>query len=199
MLHQRNISRSTIVENNESKFDTVDSQASTLVATSLSMQQGDERETTPTRSDSRQGQSTTSISTSTTSGVVLRKQRTRTASATVDVSAYLNSLATRRNDLLTRQLPYDNPQDALAAFIDYLDASQGHALWPFEEVTARQWRIDSGARLGNFVSHLSRLVHQLIPNASIASRWAQTALQTALSCSNRHLAGRSFQVKKRNV
>ena len=67
-------------------------------------------------------------------------------------------------------------------------------VWAYEDVTAKGWRIPSGETLGAFVAQMSALFNALLPSARLESRWAQTALHLALSCSNRHYAGRSFQV-----
>lgn len=79
--------------------------------------------------------------------------------------------------------------------IEVLFFRKGSALWAFEDITSRNWRIASGEQLTNFVSHLSRLYSELLPKARTETRWAQTALHVALCCSNRHYAGRSFQVR----
>ncbi|VDO61295.1 unnamed protein product [Onchocerca flexuosa] len=65
-------------------------------------------------------------------------------------------------------------------------------LWANEDVTPRQWRIESAAQLGCMVRHLAELL--IGANPSLASRWSQLAMGMALSTSNRHIAGRSFQI-----
>jgi len=68
-------------------------------------------------------------------------------------------------------------------------------MWAFEDITARNWKVQSADQLSNFVSHLIRLFCELLSsNAKIETRWVQTALHVAICCSNRHYAGRSFQV-----
>ena len=83
--------------------------------------------------------------------------------------------------------------EAVLEMIHFLGARMGQAMWAYEDVTARQWRIGSGEAVGALVSQLSGLLALLVPAASIERRWADTALQLALNCSNRHYAGRSFQ------
>lgn len=70
--------------------------------------------------------------------------------------------------------------------------SMDKPLWANEDVTPRQWRIESAAQLGCLVRHLAELL--IKANPSLASRWSQLAMEMALSTSNRHIAGRSFQI-----
>ncbi|VDN40757.1 unnamed protein product [Gongylonema pulchrum] len=65
-------------------------------------------------------------------------------------------------------------------------------LWANEDVTPRQWRIESAEQLGCVVRHLAELLIGAIP--ALALRWTQLAMAMALSTSNRHIAGRSFQI-----
>lgn len=89
---------------------------------------------------------------------------------------------------------FDSVNDLAMAITDFLGAKKGVPLWAFEDITARFWRITSATQLSCFVTHLSRLMNELLPAARIETRWAQTALHAALSCPNRHYAGRSFQI-----
>uniref|UniRef100_A0A915PVF0 Uncharacterized protein n=1 Tax=Setaria digitata TaxID=48799 RepID=A0A915PVF0_9BILA len=65
-------------------------------------------------------------------------------------------------------------------------------LWANEDVTPRQWRIESAAQLECMVHHLAELL--IDSNPSLALRWSQLAMGMALSTSNRHIAGRCFQI-----
>ncbi|VDM37733.1 unnamed protein product [Toxocara canis] len=65
-------------------------------------------------------------------------------------------------------------------------------LWANEDVTVRQWRIESAEQLGCVVRHLAELLIESIP--LFAVRWTQLAMGMALSISNRHIAGRCFQI-----
>ena len=47
----------------------------------------------------------------------------------------------------------------------------------------------------HFLKYVLRIFRDSMPLAHIEERWANAALQLALSCSSRHCAGRSFQVK----
>ncbi len=47
----------------------------------------------------------------------------------------------------------------------------------------------------HFLKYVLRIFRDSMPLAHIEERWANCALQLALSCSSRHCAGRSFQVQ----
>lgn len=68
-------------------------------------------------------------------------------------------------------------------------------LWNYEDITAKVWSIRSGEQLDIFLQHVLRIFQESLPHALINERWAQTALQLGLSCSSRHYAGRSLQVR----
>ncbi|VDK46977.1 unnamed protein product [Anisakis simplex] len=65
-------------------------------------------------------------------------------------------------------------------------------LWMNEDVTVRQWRIESAEQLGCVVRHLAELLIEKIP--LVAVKWTQLSMAMALSISNRHIAGRCFQI-----
>lgn len=65
-------------------------------------------------------------------------------------------------------------------------------LWTNEDVTPRQWRIESAIQLGCMVRHLTELLIDANPNLPL--HWSQLSMGMALSTSNRHIAGRCFQI-----
>lgn len=65
-------------------------------------------------------------------------------------------------------------------------------LWSNEDITPKQWKIESAEHLGCLVRHLAELLLDNIP--LLAIRWTQLAMGMALSSSNRHIAGRCFQI-----
>uniref|UniRef100_A0A1A9ZKK1 Protein furry n=1 Tax=Glossina pallidipes TaxID=7398 RepID=A0A1A9ZKK1_GLOPL len=56
------------------------------------------------------------------------------------------------------------------------------------------WSIKSAEQLSCFLRHIVKVFSDSYPQARIAERWAQTALQLGLSCSSRHYAGRCLQI-----
>ncbi len=77
-------------------------------------------------------------------------------------------------------------------------------LWSCEDITAKSHEIRSAEQMEHFLKYVLRIFRDSMPLAHIEERWANCALQLALSCSSRHCAGRSFQVQsylfvKRNM
>ena len=66
-------------------------------------------------------------------------------------------------------------------------------MWAYEDITARVWTIKSAEQLSIFLKSILRVFQDSLPHAIIDERWAQIALQLALSSSSRHNAGRSLQ------
>ncbi|GFQ78118.1 protein furry [Trichonephila clavata] len=85
-------------------------------------------------------------------------------------------------------------EDTIKSLIDYLAGKKGHALWSYEDITAKVWSVKSAEQLSTFLQHVLYVFKESIPMAHIQDRWAQIALQLALSCSSRHYAGRSLQI-----
>ena len=67
-------------------------------------------------------------------------------------------------------------------------------LWHCEEITPRVFTIKSAEQMETFLRHVVRIFQGGTRGAHLEQRWAQVALQLALSCPSRHYAGRSFQV-----
>jgi hypothetical protein len=65
-------------------------------------------------------------------------------------------------------------------------------LWTNEEVSVKNWQIESADQLGCFVRHLAEYFINSLHN--LAYKWTEFAMQTALTTSNRHIAGRCFQI-----
>ncbi|KAK6100762.1 Cell morphogenesis N-terminal family protein [Brugia pahangi] len=87
---------------------------------------------------------------------------------------------------------FSTTSDLIQAFICCLSDKMDKPLWANEDVTPRQWRIESAAQLECMVRHLAELLIEAIPN--LALRWSQLSMGMALSTSNRHIAGRCFQI-----
>uniref|UniRef100_T1J0K0 DAD domain-containing protein n=1 Tax=Strigamia maritima TaxID=126957 RepID=T1J0K0_STRMM len=85
-------------------------------------------------------------------------------------------------------------EDLVKSLIDFIASKKSHSLWSYEDITARMWSIRSAEQLETFLRHILQVFKESQPHAHIEERWAQIALQLALSCSSRHYAGRSLQV-----
>lgn len=87
------------------------------------------------------------------------------------------------------------PMEAtIKALVDFLASKKDSPLWAYEDITAKVWSVKSAEQLSTFVHHVVTVFKDSLPQAHIEQRWAQVALQLALSCSSRHYAGRSLQI-----
>lgn len=86
-------------------------------------------------------------------------------------------------------------RQSLTYFNNLLNAPRKcRPLWSCEEITPRLTVIKSAEQLESFLRNVVRIFHGTVRGSHLEQRWAQVALQLALSCSSRHYAGRSFQV-----
>lgn len=77
--------------------------------------------------------------------------------------------------------------------VHYLTHKKG-PLWNCEDITAKVWSVRSAAQLTFFLDHVLIAFKEFLVRGRIEERWAEIALQLALSCSSRHYAGRSLQI-----
>ena len=66
--------------------------------------------------------------------------------------------------------------------------------WANEDANSRNWRVPSSEQLSCTVQHIVRLLINRAPHQPIEMIWTQLAMKMALSTSNRHVAGRCFQI-----
>ncbi|XP_063955306.1 protein furry homolog [Lytechinus pictus] len=85
-------------------------------------------------------------------------------------------------------------EEAAKALIEFLVTRKCRPLWSCEEITPRLTVIKSAEQLETFLRNVVRIFHGSLRGSHLEQRWAQVALQLALSCSSRHYAGRSFQM-----
>ncbi|KAL9906690.1 microtubule binding protein furry isoform 3-T3 [Glossina fuscipes fuscipes] len=82
----------------------------------------------------------------------------------------------------------------IKSLLKFLAHDTCQPLWNYEDITAKVWSIKSAEQLSCFLRHIVKVFSDSYPQARIAERWAQTALQLGLSCSSRHYAGRCLQI-----
>lgn len=82
----------------------------------------------------------------------------------------------------------------IKSLIKFLAQDTSQPLWNYEDITAKVWSVKSAEQLSCFLKHMVKVFADSYPQARIAERWAQTALQLGLSCSLRHYAGRCLQI-----
>lgn len=82
----------------------------------------------------------------------------------------------------------------IKSLLKFLAQDTCQPLWNYEDITAKVWAVKSAEQLSCFLKHMVKVFADSYPQARIAERWAQTALQLGLSCSSRHYAGRCLQI-----
>lgn len=86
-------------------------------------------------------------------------------------------------------------EEVVQRFINYLNSKKSFPLWAYEDITAQVHTIRSALQLTQFVQWIVTLFRACVPHAMLEERWMELALRITLSCSSRHYAGRSLQVK----
>ncbi len=85
--------------------------------------------------------------------------------------------------------------DLTKALVRFISSQKSQPLWHYEDITRTVWEIRSAKRIDIFLQHVLQVFAGSLPaHTRLAERWAQLALQLALSCSSRHYAGRSLQI-----
>ena len=88
-----------------------------------------------------------------------------------------------------------NKEETLVLYlIHFLSSRANKQLWNCEDINAKVWHIRSADQISYFLQFVLEALKDSLPNGHVAERWAEIALQLALSCSSRHYAGRSLQI-----
>ncbi|XP_014830697.1 PREDICTED: protein furry homolog-like isoform X5 [Poecilia mexicana] len=78
--------------------------------------------------------------------------------------------------------------------IEFITSRKRGPLWNHEDVSPKNSNIKSADQLSVFVRHVVTVFKQSQTGFHLDSMLSEVALRTALSCSSRHYAGRSFQI-----
>nr|XP_044986313.1 protein furry homolog-like isoform X3 [Jaculus jaculus] len=79
--------------------------------------------------------------------------------------------------------------------MEFITSRKRGPLWNHEDVSAKNPSIKSAEQLATFLKHVVSVFKQSSPEGIHLERHlSEVALHTALSCSSRHYAGRSFQI-----
>ncbi|GMT19926.1 hypothetical protein PFISCL1PPCAC_11223, partial [Pristionchus fissidentatus] len=97
-----------------------------------------------------------------------------------------------REMLLQSNALFSTSADLVNAIVFCLSENMDRPLWQCESTSTRQWRISSANQLTCLVRHLAELLLPTFPLLPIT--WTQMAMRQALSVSDRHIAGRCFQI-----
>ncbi|XP_077574079.1 protein furry homolog-like isoform X2 [Stigmatopora nigra] len=84
--------------------------------------------------------------------------------------------------------------EKVRALIEFITSRKRGPLWNHEDVSPKNPNIKSAEQLSPFVRHVMNVFKLSQPDFQLDSLLSDVALQTALSCSSRHYAGRSFQI-----
>ncbi|KAM6963189.1 protein furry homolog-like isoform 7-T7 [Aplochiton taeniatus] len=80
------------------------------------------------------------------------------------------------------------------ALIEFITSRKRGPLWNHEDVSPKNPNIKSADQLSFFLRHVVTVFKQPPSGFQLETLLSEVALQTALSCSSRHYAGRSFQI-----
>uniref|UniRef100_A0A672IL40 Furry homolog, like n=1 Tax=Salarias fasciatus TaxID=181472 RepID=A0A672IL40_SALFA len=80
------------------------------------------------------------------------------------------------------------------ALIEFITSRKRGPLWNHEDVSPKNPNIKSADQLSVFVRHVVAVFKYCQSGFQMESLLSEVALRTALSCSSRHYAGRSFQI-----
>uniref|UniRef100_A0A8B9FWR3 FRY like transcription coactivator n=1 Tax=Amazona collaria TaxID=241587 RepID=A0A8B9FWR3_9PSIT len=84
--------------------------------------------------------------------------------------------------------------EKVKTLIEFITSRKRGPLWNHEDVSAKNPNIKSAEQLTVFLKHVVSIFKQSSSGFQLEHRLSEVALQTALSCSSRHYAGRSFQI-----
>ncbi|XP_052391588.1 protein furry homolog-like isoform X2 [Carassius gibelio] len=91
-------------------------------------------------------------------------------------------------DLLAEQ------DEKVKNLIEFISSRRRGPLWNHEDVSPKNPNIKSADHLSVFLRHVVNVFKQTPSGYQLEQELSEVALQTALSCSSRHYAGRSFQI-----
>ncbi|GCC24685.1 hypothetical protein chiPu_0003087 [Chiloscyllium punctatum] len=84
--------------------------------------------------------------------------------------------------------------EKVKTLIEFITTRKRGPLWNHEDVSPKNPNIKTAEQLTVFLKHVISIFKQQRSGFQLEQLLSEVALQTALSCSNRHYAGRSFQI-----
>ncbi|MGH0150848.1 UNVERIFIED_CONTAM: hypothetical protein FKN15_019280 [Acipenser sinensis] len=84
--------------------------------------------------------------------------------------------------------------EKVKALIEFITSRKRGPLWNHEDVSPKNPSIKSAEQLTVFLKHVVAVFKQAQSGFQLEQLLSEVSLQTALSCSSRHYAGRSFQI-----
>ncbi|KAG5849714.1 hypothetical protein ANANG_G00074660 [Anguilla anguilla] len=96
---------------------------------------------------------------------------------------------------LLNEVDLSSEQDEkMKSLIEFITSRKRGPLWNHEDVSPKNPNIKSADQLTVFLTHVVNVFKQSQSGYELEELLSEVALQTALSCSSRHYAGRSFQM-----
>ncbi|XP_061834044.1 protein furry homolog-like isoform X4 [Nerophis lumbriciformis] len=115
-------------------------------------------------------------------------------SSSISLGAAGSTLSHLSPSLLSEVDVAAEKDDKVKALIEFITSRKRGPLWNHEDVSPKNPNIKSADQLSVFVRHVVTVFKHSQPGFQLESLLSEVALQTALSCSSRHYAGRSFQI-----
>ncbi|XP_069487793.1 protein furry homolog-like isoform X2 [Ambystoma mexicanum] len=84
--------------------------------------------------------------------------------------------------------------EKVKTLMEFITSRKRGPLWNHEDVSAKNPSIKSAEQLSIFLKHVISVFKQSRSGFQLELQLGEVSLQTALSCSSRHYAGRSFQI-----
>ncbi|KAJ8377114.1 hypothetical protein SKAU_G00076940 [Synaphobranchus kaupii] len=96
---------------------------------------------------------------------------------------------------LLNEVDLSSEQDEkVKSLIEFITSRKRGPLWNHEDVSPKNPNIKSADQLTVFLTHVVNVFKQSQSGYELEELLSEVSLQTALSCSSRHYAGRSFQI-----
>uniref|UniRef100_A0A667Y7Z4 Furry homolog, like n=1 Tax=Myripristis murdjan TaxID=586833 RepID=A0A667Y7Z4_9TELE len=115
-------------------------------------------------------------------------------SSSISLGAGASALSHLSPTLLNEVDVTAEQDEKVKALIEFVTSRKRGPLWNHEDVSPKNPNIKSADQLSVFLRHVVTVFKQSPSGFQLESLLSEVALQTALSCSSRHYAGRSFQI-----
>ncbi|MED6278919.1 hypothetical protein CHARACLAT_028993, partial [Characodon lateralis] len=119
---------------------------------------------------------------------------TSSTSSSISLGAGSSTLSHLSPTLLIEADINAEQDDKAKGLIEFITSRKRGPLWNHEDVSPKNSNIKSADQLSVFVRHVVTVFTQSQTGFQLDSMLSEVALRTALSCSSRHYAGRSFQI-----
>uniref|UniRef100_A0A3B5QJR8 Furry homolog, like n=1 Tax=Xiphophorus maculatus TaxID=8083 RepID=A0A3B5QJR8_XIPMA len=119
---------------------------------------------------------------------------TSSTSSSISLGAGSSTLSHLSPTLLIEADINAEQDDKAKGLIEFITSRKRGPLWNHEDVSPKNSNIKSADQLSVFVRHVVTVFKQSQTGFPLDSMLSEVALRTALSCSSRHYAGRSFQI-----